>query len=168
MRMIFEDSRQQRGKHDNINAWLILHDIEIRRTKLFVGDYTLPTDQSVCVDTKLGLQEVYGNIIQDHERFIRECTAANDAGIRLIVLVEESGIRSVQDVAFWPNPREKIWKRLPESRRKGRKPPVKSESLCKAMQTISEKYGVEWRFCDRNDTANVLCEILGIEVNNNG
>lgn len=74
--IILEDSRQQKGRHDNINAWMILHDIEIRRTKLYVGDYTLPANQSVCIDTKYGLQEVYGNLIQDHRRFTEECKAA--------------------------------------------------------------------------------------------
>lgn len=171
-RMIFEDSRQQRGKHDNINAWLILHDIEIKRTKLFAGDYTLPTDQSVCIDTKFGLQEVYGNLIQDHKRFTEECKAAFSAGIKLIVLVEESCIASVQDVANWQNPRVIRWERLRDAHKAGKQmnkplspyPPVSSERLCKAMQTIAEKYHIEWRFCDKADTARTICEILGIEV----
>jgi hypothetical protein len=46
-------------------------------------------------------------------------------------------------------------------------PPVSSERLCKAMQTVAEKYHIEWRFCDKADTARTICEILGIEVENN-
>lgn len=174
MRMIFEDSRQRQGKHDNINAWLILHDVEIKRTKLFAGDYTLPTDQSVCIDSKFGLQEVYNNLIQDHRRFTDEAKAAFSAGIKLIVLVEESGISSVQDVANWQNPRVLRWERLRDAHKRGKQmnkplspyPPVSSERLAKAMQTIAERYHIEWRFCDKADTARTICEILGIEVDN--
>jgi hypothetical protein len=173
--IILEDSRQQKGRHDNINAWMILHDIEIRRTKLYVGDYTLPADQRVCIDTKYGLQEVYGNLIQDHRRFTDECKAAFSAGIRLIVLVEQSGIKTVQDVAKWKNPRTIIWERLRDAHKRGKHldkplspyPPVSSERLAKAMQTIAERYHIEWRFCDKADTARTICEILGIEVGNN-
>ena len=172
--IIFEDSRQQRGKHDNINAWLILHDVEIRRTKLYVGDYTLPTKQDVCVDTKFGLAEVYGNIISQHDRFVAECKAANSAGIKLIILVEESGIESVEDVAAWNNPRVVKWQKLRDAHRNGKRmkeplspyPPVSSERLCKAMQTIAERYHIEWRFCDKSETAKKICELLGLEVEN--
>lgn len=164
MNMIFEDSRQQSGKHDNINAWLIMHDIQIRRTKLFVGDYTLPTNQSVCVDTKQGLQEVYSNLIQDHERFRRELIAARDAGIHLVVLVEESGIQTIDDVKRWHNPRMKRYNRMTQRMQETQKPPVPSYRLEKIMRTMAEKYGVEWRFCDKADTAQTICDILGIEV----
>lgn len=171
-RIIMADTRQKNGSHDNIDAWLILHDIEIRRTKLYVGDYTLPANQSVCIDTKYGLQEVYGNLIQDHRRFTDECKAAFSAGIKLIVLVEESGISSVQDVANWKNPRITRWERLRDAHKRGKQmnkplsqyPPVSSERLAKAMQTIEERYHIEWRFCDKADTARTICEILGIEV----
>lgn len=174
MNIILEDSRQQKGRHDNINTWMILHDIEIRRTKLYVGDYTLPANQSVCIDTKYGLQEVYGNLIQDHRRFTDECKAAFSAGIKLIVLVEESGISSVHDVAEWKNPRVIRWERLRDAHKAGKRmkeqlspyPPVSSERLCKAMHTIAERYHIEWRFCDKADTARTICEILGIEVGN--
>ena len=174
-KIIMADTRQKNGSHDNIDAWLILHDIEIRRTKLYVGDYTLPANQSVCIDTKYGLQEVYGNLIQDHKRFTDECKAAFSAGIKLIVLVEESGIKSVQDVAKWQNPRVMRWERLRDAHKAGKQmnkplspyPPVSSERLAKAMQTIAERYHIEWRFCDKADTARTICEILGIEVDEN-
>lgn len=173
MKMIFIDTRQQKGRHDNIDNWLTAHGIEIRRTKLFAGDYTLPTNQSVCIDTKFGLQEVYGNLIQQHNRFISECKAAYEAGIRLIVLVEQSGIQTVQDVAKWKNPRITKWERLRDAHRLGKRmneplaqyPPVSSERLSKAMQTVAERYRIEWRFCDKSRTAKTICEILGIEVN---
>lgn len=172
MNIILEDSRQQRGKHDNINSWLVSHGVEIRRTKLYVGDYTLPTNQAVCIDTKYGLQEVYNNVIQGHERFVRECKAAHEAGIKLIILVEQRGISSLQDVANWNNPRYTKWVKLRDAHRQGKRmteplspyPPVNSERLARAMQTIQERYHIEWRFCDKRCTAKVICDILGLEV----
>ena len=167
MKIILEDTRQQMSKHEHVNRWLMSHGITIRRTKLYVGDYTLPTEQSVCVDTKYGLQEVYGNVIQDHERFRAELIAAQEAGIRLVVLVEESGIRAIDDVKRWNNPRMKRYNRMTQRMQEAQKPPVPSDRLAKIMHTMAEKYGVEWRFCDKADTARIICEILGIEVESN-
>ena len=50
--VILEDSRNQIGKHENINAYLKSVGVDVIRTKMLVGDYTLPADQSVCIDSK--------------------------------------------------------------------------------------------------------------------
>lgn len=171
MRIILEDTRQQAGKHANVNAWFQAHGIEVRRTKLFVGDYTLPTDQTVCVDTKYGLQEVYGNLIGvEHERFIREAKAAQETGIKLIVLVEQPGIRDLNEVCRWQNPRIARYERIKAGKLVGgyrnvtqaSKPPVSSDQLMRTMQTVARKYGIDWMFCDKSRTAGVIAEILGI------
>ena len=60
--IILEDTRNQVGKHDKKNEYFRQNGIEIRRTKLYCGDYTLPTDQSVCIDTKKDIQELIGNM----------------------------------------------------------------------------------------------------------
>ena len=169
-KIVLQDSREKRRHHDNILHGLTERGIKVERTKLYVGDYTLPTNQSVCVDVKAGLSEVYNNIISDHARFIRECRRAQESGIHLIVLVENKGISTVQDVATWKNPRIAKWEKLRDAHKQGRRmgeplnpyPPVSSERLAKAMQTISDRYGVEWRFCDKTETVNVICEVLGL------
>ena len=169
--IVLQDSREKRRHHDNILHGLTERGIKVNRTKLYVGDYTLPTNQSVCIDVKAGLHEIYSNIISDHARFIRECKRAQESGIHLVVLIEQKGIKSVQDVAAWKNPRISAWNRLRDAHKAGKRmneplnpyPPVSSERLCKAMQTISERYGVEWRFCAKTETVNVICEVLGIE-----
>lgn len=165
---ILEDSRNQAGKHRNIHDFCDQNGIRIVRTKLVCGDYTLPTDQSICIDTKYGLQEVYGNLVQDHERFRRECIRAKELGIRLIVLVEQDGVEDISHVHEWKNPRCERYMFLKEAHERGRymgtklppKAPIDSERLQTMMQTMTEKYGVEWQFCRKSKTGLRICEIL--------
>lgn len=172
---IIQDTRERTNKHKHVLDGFNQLGISVVRSKLFVGDYTRIDNMSVCVDTKKDLSEVYCNLISDHKRFVNECKAAFSANVRLVILVEQSGISSVQDVAAWRNPRVTKWEKLRDAHRQGKRmkeqlspyPPVSSERLCKAMQTIAERYHIEWRFCDKADTARTICEILGIEVENN-
>lgn len=172
MKIIYEDTRQQAGKHRNIEPWMNAHGIELRRTKLYVGDYTLPTDQSVCIDTKYGLQEVYSNLIgPQHERFTAEAKSAKETGIKLIILVEQGDIKSIDDVPGWKNPRIERYERIKAGKLAGGyrnvtlqgKPPVSSEQLARTMRTVSERYGVDWLFCRKYQTAGTICELLGVE-----
>ena len=71
--ILLEDTRNQVGKHDKKNEYFYKNGIEVRRTKLYCGDYTLPTNQSVCIDTKKDIQELIGDICgKSHERFRNE------------------------------------------------------------------------------------------------
>ena len=170
MIMIARDTRDQTGKHKNVDDGLASRGIKTVRTKLYVGDVALLNDMSVCIDLKQNLTEVYGNVIQQHDRFVRECRRAQQAGIKLIILVEQAGIGTVQDVAAWKNPRISKWEKLRDAHKAGKRmneplnpyPPVSSERLSKAMQTISDRYGVEWRFCSKAETVDVICEVLNI------
>ena len=170
MVVIARDTRDQTGKHKNVDDGLASRGIKTVRTKLYVGDVALLNDMSVCIDLKQNLTEVYGNVIQQHDRFVRECRRAQQAGIKLIILVEQAGIGTVQDVAAWKNPRISKWEKLRDAHKAGKRmneplnpyPPVSSERLSKAMQTISDRYGVEWRFCAKSETVDVICEVLGI------
>ena len=169
---IIQDTREQASKHNHVLDGFKQFGIKVIRSKLPFGDYSRIDNMTTVIDTKKDLQEVYGNLIQDHKRFTDECKRAFSAGIRLVVLVEQSGVKTVQDVAKWQNPRIMRWERLRDAHKAGKRmkeqlspyPPVSSERLCKAMQTIAERYHVEWRFCDKADTARTICEILGIEV----
>jgi len=166
--IIIEDTRNQPGKHKNIYAFCESNGVRIVRSKLTVGDYSLPTNQTVCVDTKYGLQEVYGNLVQDHDRFRRECVLAQELGIRLIVLVEQDGIDGVYDVFLWKNPRYERYMFLKHGHEAGRflgtklpkQAPIDSARLQTMMETMSQKYGVEWQFCRKSETGLRICEIL--------
>lgn len=158
--IIIEDTRQQLGKHDNIHDWMESHGVQLRRSKLFCGDYTLPADQSICIDTKYGLQEVYGDLIgKDHERFVRELGAARECGIRLVILIEEHGIKTLEDVREWKNPRRRQYYRAAPSMRPSR-PPAPSWQLQLTMQTTAERHGCIWRFCSKAETGQRIVDIL--------
>ena len=119
-------------------------------SKLYVGDYQRLDNGLLVVDRKQNLQEIAGNLTQQHERFRAELERARKAKIRLVVLCEHGGqIRSIEDVAAWKNPR---LKESPGA--------ITGDRMAKIMRTMSERYGVEWRFCDKRQTGNKILEIL--------
>ena len=71
-------------------------------SKLLVGDYMSLDNPRLIIDRKQNLQELCGNVCQQHGRFKRELLKAIDAGIQLVILVEHgSDIQSLEDVWFW-------------------------------------------------------------------
>lgn len=60
--IILSDTRQQAGRHKLKEQYFKSQGIMVNRTKLYCGDYTLPTNQSICVDTKKDIQELIGDI----------------------------------------------------------------------------------------------------------
>ena len=167
--VIIHDTRDQNGKHKNVERYLIEHGHEIVRSKMYVGDISKLTDQSVCIDLKgMGLQEVYSNLVQQHERFKAECIRAQNASIRLIILVEEDGITDLDGVTTWDNPRIRQYADLVMAHSRGKRlskklpsrPPISSQRLCNMMRVMSARYGVEWQFCRKEDAGKRVVEIL--------
>ena len=146
---IQEDTRQQAGKHDIKHAYFADHGIGIVRCKLPFGDYApIPP---VSIDTKRSIDEIAGNICgAEHQRFIRECKAAKAAGCDLIILVENDvGITTISDVHLWQNPRSVYSPKC-----------VQGARLQKAMETISERYGVRFLFCTPEQSGEMIIRIL--------
>lgn len=193
---VVEDRGQQAGKHEVKHCWFDRHGITLLQAPLPVGDYILCTDAvedvfrrkakravelkkmdflgsyKECVDTKKDMQEIAGNICgKQHERFRDECILAKNNGIQLYVLVENTdGIRDVNDVAFWENPRTKIqkWITTPSGhRRKVLKYPdaAKGLTLFKAMLTMQDKYGVRFLFCRPEEAGERIIQLLGGVIN---
>ena len=166
--VLLEDTRNPVAKHRNVHRWAEANGVQIIRTKLLVGDYTLPTNQAVCIDTKAGLQEVYSNVVQEHERFRRELELALQAGVKLIVLVEEGDIEELSGVVHWKNPRRERWFRINAAHKAGKLknvklskvPPLSSDRLFQMMQTMAERYQCEWKFCGKDRTGAVIWELL--------
>ena len=82
-------------------------------SKLLVGDYMNLDNPRLIIDRKQNMQELCGNVCQQHERFKKELIKAMQANIHLIILVEHGpDINSIEDVFFWKNPRkhEVRWK----------------------------------------------------------
>ena len=168
--MIFiHDTRDKLGKHNNVEQYLEQNGHSIVRSKLYCGDISLLNNQSVCVDLKKDLQEVYSNVIQDHVRFKAEILRASAARIRLIILVEQEGVKSLSDVPNWKNPRVAQWHKINNAHKAGKmmkikissSPPANSLKLAMTMTSLANRYGVEWQFCDKTQTGKRIVEILG-------
>ena len=83
------------------------NDVKHFSSKLLVGDYMSLDNPRLIIDRKQNLQELCGNVCQQHERFKRELLKAINAGIQLVILVEHGpDIQSLEDVWFWENPRK--------------------------------------------------------------
>ena len=134
------DTRQKKGKHQEKEKWFAEHGIAVVRSKLVVGDYTLPTDQSVCIDTKAGLLEVCGNVTQQHRRFVEEMELAKQLGIQLVILGEENGVRTLEDVNKWSNPRLRF---SPKA--------TTGETLYKILSAMEQRHGCRFLFCRKEE-----------------
>lgn len=147
--VIIEDTRQKSGMHELKHSCFEEMGVRLVRNMLPFGDYMVCP--AVSVDTKADMAEIASNIGSDHQRFKRECIAARDAGCQLIVLVENTeGITCVKDVHKWINP-ELIYR--PRA--------ITGERLQKAMLTMQERYGVRFEFCEPEDAAKRIIELLG-------
>ena len=103
----------------------------------------------LSIDTKKSLVEVCGNVCsRQHERFKEELKKADG---RMILLIEEPEIETLEDVWWWDNPRLKVNPRA-----------TKGTALYKSLCTIRDEYKVEIRFCNRKDTGKEIIKILGV------
>ena len=103
----------------------------------------------ISVDTKMGVPEIASNCFQEHERFKAECVKAKECGIRLIVLIEE--VPPGGEIRNWVSPLDRYGKPKYQFN------PI---TLQKVMETMTERYDVQFRFCDGRSTGKVLIEYL--------
>ena len=170
--IILEDTRQQAHKHDLKHKWFDENGVIVRRQALYVGDYTLPTNQSVCVDSKFSIQELVGDICgKQHERFRNECIRAQEAGIQLIILTENVGgkvgrgeiynptITKLEELHRWKNPRLFIFERGRQKYPNA----TRGITLQRACMTMKAKYGVEFLFTTPQKSAEMIVRLLSGE-----
>jgi len=171
--ILLEDTRQQNHKHTIKHKWFAENGIEIRRTKLYVGDYTLPTNQSICIDTKKDCQELIGDICgKKHDTFREELIRAQEANIQLIILVENKGgqigktgifnptIHDLSELHSWKNPRLFI-------RRNGKQlypNATRGITLQKACMTMERKYGCKFIFTTPEESGAEIVRLLTNEI----
>lgn len=195
--IIVEDKGQQAGKHEVKHRWFEIHGIEIIQAPLPVGDYILHTDSvadvikrksnrgvelkkmdflgsyNVAVDTKRDMQEIVGNICgKQHARFRDECILAQNNGIKLYVLINNvDGIKAIDDVFRWQNPRMHRYNKIAYMHRIGKwkniklpkSEPTSGQTLEKAMLTMQFKYGVEFQFCRPEEAGERILYILNVK-----
>lgn len=151
--MIVVDSREK--KWDHIRLYFDRSGIPYRdRIKLDVGDYFNTEYPYVVIDRKCGLQEVCTNLSrgkENYHRFIKECRRAHERRIHLIVLIEGTKIKSIDEVEKWQSKYSShsgTW-------------------LKREMNNISIMYRVEWRFCQKNQTASEILRLTHYERRGN-
>ncbi len=145
--MIIEmDTRNQKDEY--ITDFLDSHKIKWIRNKLYAGDIKLVDSTKVIIDLKKDLLEMSGNLtsLKEHERIKREIARAREIGCkRFIFLIKEQKINSIQEVNNWSSKRTK----------------VKGKTLAKIMNTMSERYNVEFIFTKKELAGATVLELLG-------
>ena len=147
--VIVEDSRQKVDKNKHIREQIESLGHKVIRSKMLVGDYQIASKGDVVIDTKYSLHEVESNLIHDHERFRNECLLAQEAGIKLIILVQEPKITTLPNVCSWYN-----------YRRKKNPKAVSGKTLFRIMSTMQEKYGITWEFTTKENCGKRIVELL--------
>lgn len=143
------DTREKARAIQSIKAEFARAGVETITSKLWVGDYARIDNMTVVIDRKQNLLELASNVIE--KRFHAEIQRAHEKGVKIIFLVEHGrDINDLIDVLFWENPRKKESPRC-----------ISGEHLYKSMTTLSERYGVEWQFCQKKDTGKRIIQILG-------
>lgn len=142
------DSRERQYEH--VTRYFDSQGIKWVKSKCVVGDYVNLENPMVVIDRKKDLQEVSGNVCQQHDRFVRELELAKDLGYKMIVLVEEPNITTLANVCSWYN-----------FRRRTNPKAIDGRTLYKIMKTMSEKYGFEWQFCKKAECGKRIVELLG-------
>lgn len=124
--------------------------IQYYRSKLFVADYMSVDNPRLLIDRKKNLSELCNNVYQDHKRFTDELDRANKFGYKIIILCEHGGgIKSLNDVRNWQNPRQK---KSPLA--------VSGDRLHKTLCAMTVKYGFKIVFCNRSETGARIVELL--------
>lgn len=145
--MIIEmDTRNQKDEY--VTDFLDSHGIKWIRNKLYAGDVKLINSTKIIIDLKKDLLEMCGNLtsLKEHERIKREIERAREIGCeRFIFLIKEQKISTIQDVNNWSSKRTK----------------VKGETLAKIMNTMSERYNVEFMFTKKELAGATIVELLG-------
>ncbi len=160
------DTREHAKEWERIKGQFDALGVQYFRSKMYVGDYQSLDNPRLVIDRKKDLQEICGNVCQQHERFKAELLRAKEQGIKLVILCEHGAdIKCLEDVYFWQNPRKYQirWKTVNGKRVKDviSAKAVDGNQLYKSLCTIRDRYGVSFIFCTKEETGQKIIEILG-------
>lgn len=165
--LIQVDTREHKKEWERIQRQFEqMRDVQYFRSKLYVGDYQSLDNPRLVIDRKKDLQELCGNVAQQHKRFKAELIRAMQADIQVVILVEHgAGIDCLEDVYFWENPRKHrvIWKTVNGQREKKvvSEKAIDGKQLYKSLCTIRDRYNVQFEFCSKEETGKSIISILG-------
>lgn len=162
------DSREHKSEWERIKAQFDDLKVDYFRSKLYVGDYQSLDNPRLVIDRKKDLQELCGNVCQQHDRFKAELVRAVQNGIKIVILCEHGeDIKSIEDVYFWKNPRKHkvIYKTVDGKRIKTvvSEKAVDGSQLYKSLCTIRDRYNVDFVFCAKEETGKRIVEILSYD-----
>lgn len=160
------DTREHNKEWERIKGQFDALGVQYFRSKMYVGDYQSLDNSRLVIDRKKDLQEICGNVCQQHERFRAELLRAKEQGIKLVILCEHGAdIKSLEDVYFWQNPRKYQirWKTVNGKRVKDviSAKAVDGNQLYKSLCTIRDRYNVDFVFCQKEETGKKIIDILG-------
>lgn len=159
--LIFIDSREKQRAIRNIVKEFQEQGVKFVTNKLYVGDYQSAENPKIVVDRKQNLSEICSNVCQDHDRFRRELTRAQDAGIKIIILIEHGkDITCLEDIIFWENPRGIVRNKVDGKWQNVKTKATTGETLYKILTTLQEKYGCEFQFCTKEETGKKIIDLL--------
>ena len=148
------DTREHKEHLSRIVDPLAQYGVRVERKALKTGDYMLAGRPNRVVEHKKSLEEICANVTRGHNRFRRELIRALEAGIHLVILIEDPVIRTLDDVKTWINPRTPYSPKC-----------VQGAQLFESLKTIRDRYGVEIRFCKPEETGRTIIALLMLPVN---
>jgi ERCC4-type nuclease len=138
------DTREKVEHNKHITAYFDAHGVKWIRSKLYAGDYSRADTTAILIERKADILELAGNLGKGHLRFRNEILRANQIGAELYILIEQQLTRT--DLEMWSDKRSRMT----------------GQVLYAQMRTIKERYGVNWVFCHKDETAKKILEILEI------
>lgn len=143
--LILVDTREK--GHKQILKYFDDNNIDYIITKLDSGDYMLHKDFSTIIDKKDGLLELCNNLChaKEHDRVIREVERAHELGCKgFIFLVQDSKIKTIDDIKSWSSPYTK----------------VRGFVLLKIMKTFKEHHKCRFIIVPKKDMGRKIVELL--------
>lgn len=145
--VIWADSREKASEH-------ILEAFDDKKIEYFVsklpwGDYMNFNNTKLVIERKNSILELANTIGKDHERFKKELRKCTHYGAHMIILIEEDGYFSLEDIKAWVNPYKKKYPRA-----------VTGETIYKILQSYMQYYNVEVQFTTKNESADRILELL--------
>jgi ERCC4-type nuclease len=163
------DSREHQHAIQDILAEFNKQGVKHYTSKLFVGDYMSLDNPRLVIDRKQNLHELCGNVCQQHERFRAEMQRAKENGIKIIFLCEHGrNIKALDDVLWWTNPRETYREKVKGVWVTKHRKVMQGDTLFKILNTMRNRYGVEFLFCEKKDTGKRIIELLRGGNNDSG
>lgn len=141
---VIVDSRERKWDHiqQMFDRWEVPYEVK----KLDVADYMLESDESFAIDRKRNLDELCINLMNrnDSSRFWSEMRRAKQKNMKVVILIEQYGVKSINEVCNWTS----------------RFSRVTGKVLQREIMRIHFAYGIQFLFCDKRHTAKMILNLL--------